>query len=110
MRNSVYFRHHVEEGGFRLFNSDVVARLSFIKRSQSLGLTLSEIKEFLDVHDQGNLPCDRIKVKLNEKIDGINHQIQQLQVLKLELVELLSGGETRPENSVDTICPIIERV
>jgi MerR family transcriptional regulator, copper efflux regulator len=97
------------EGGFRLFNSDVFARLSFIKRAQSLGLSLSEIKEFLDVHDQGDLPCDRIKVKLNEKIDIINRQIQQLQVLKLELSGLLSGWETIPENPEDTICPIIER-
>lgn len=97
------------EGGFRLFNSDVFARLSFIKRAQSLGLSLSEIKEFLDVHDQGDLPCDRIKVKLNEKIDTINRQIQQLQVLKLELSGLLSGWESIPENPEETICPIIER-
>lgn len=98
------------EGGFRLFNSDVFTRLSFIKRAQRLGLTLSEIKEFLAVHDQGNLPCDRIKVKLNDKIDEINYQIQQLQVLKLELVGLLSGWETMPEIPEATICPIIERI
>ncbi|HEY9637223.1 MAG TPA: heavy metal-responsive transcriptional regulator [Coleofasciculaceae cyanobacterium] len=97
------------EGGFRLFNSDVFARLHFIKRAQSLGLSLSEIKEFLDVHDQGDLPCEHIKVKLNEKIDEINHQIQQLQVLKLELVGLLSGWETIPETQETTICPIIEQ-
>ncbi len=41
------------EGGFRLFNTDVLARLHFIKRAQSLGLTLAEIKEFLNVHDEG---------------------------------------------------------
>ena len=29
------------EGKFRLFTSDVLTRLSFIKRAQSLGLTLS---------------------------------------------------------------------
>ncbi|MBW4667561.1 MAG: MerR family DNA-binding transcriptional regulator [Cyanomargarita calcarea GSE-NOS-MK-12-04C] len=52
------------EGGFRLFESDVLSRLHFIKRSQSLGLSLLEIKEFLDVHDQGDLPCEHIKVKL----------------------------------------------
>lgn len=52
------------EGGFRLFDSNVFARLSFIKRSQSLGLSLLEIKEFLNVHDQGDLPCDHIKPEL----------------------------------------------
>jgi DNA-binding transcriptional MerR regulator len=97
------------EGGFRLFNSDVFVRLHFIKRAQSLGLSLSEIKEFLAVHEQGDLPCDHIKVKLNEKIGQIDRQIQELQVLKLELVGLLSGWETIPETAEATICPIIER-
>ena len=96
------------EGGFRLFKSDVFVRLNFIKRSQSLGLSLSQIKEFLDVHDQGDLPCEHVKVKLNDKIDEINRQIHQLQVLKLELTGLLSGWETIPKTSEATICPIIE--
>lgn len=96
------------EGGYRLFNSDVFSRLSFIKRAQGLGLSLSEIKEFLDVYDQGDLPCDHIKVKLEDKLEAIEQQIQQLQVLKQELRGLLSGWETVPEHPEDTICPIIE--
>lgn len=48
------------EGGYRLFDASVFDRLSFIKRAQSLGLSLAEIKEFLDVHDQGDLPCDHV--------------------------------------------------
>ncbi|AFZ33424.1 MULTISPECIES: heavy metal-responsive transcriptional regulator [Cyanophyceae] len=98
------------EGGYRLFNSDVFSRLSFIKRAQGLGLSLSEIKEFLDVYDQGDLPCDHIKVKLEDKLEAIEQQIQQLQILKQELRGLLSGWETIPEHPEDTICPIIERV
>jgi len=97
------------EGGFRLFDPDVFARLNFIKRAQTLGLSLSEIKEFLDVHDQGELPCDHIEVKLKDKIVVIARQIEQLQILKLELEGLLSGWETIPEIPRDTICPIIER-
>lgn len=97
------------EGGFRLFHSDVFARLSFIKRAQSLGLTLSEIKEFLNVHDQGDLPCDHIKVKLQDKLVDIDKQIRQLVILKQELEGLLSGWETIPETSEETICPIIEK-
>jgi DNA-binding transcriptional MerR regulator len=96
------------EGGFRLFNSSVFARLSFIKRAQSLGLSLLEIKEFLDVHDQGDLPCDHIQAKLNDKIAAIEYQIEQLQVLKLELEGLLSGWEPVSEIPENTICPIID--
>lgn len=96
------------EGGFRLFDPDVFTRLNFIKRAQSLGLSLSEIKEFLNVHDEGNLPCDHIKTKLEDKLLEINRRIQQLQILKLELEGLLSGWETIPETPEDTICPVIE--
>jgi DNA-binding transcriptional MerR regulator len=96
------------EGGFRLFDPDVFARLNFIKRAQALGLSLLEIKEFLDVHDQGELPCDHIEIKLKDKIVAISRQIEQLQILKLELEGLLSGWETVPEIPKSTICPIIE--
>ncbi|MDM9580494.1 heavy metal-responsive transcriptional regulator [Nostoc sp. GT001] len=97
------------EGGFRLFNSDVLARLHFIKRAQSLGLTLSEIKDFLNVHDGGELPCVHIKAKLQDKITAIDEQIQQLLILRQELSGLVSGWETIPENPEQTICPIIEK-
>lgn len=96
------------EGGFRIFSSDVLARLNFIKRSQRLGLSLAEIKDFLDIHDQGELPCEQVKIKLSDKISEIEQQIQQLQILKLELKGLLSGWKTIPENPEETICPIIE--
>ncbi|MGH1397075.1 MAG: heavy metal-responsive transcriptional regulator [Trichormus sp.] len=97
------------EGGFRLFNDDVFARLHFIKRAQSLGLTLAEIKEFLQVHDAGKLPCEHIKIKLEEKVKDIDEQIRQLLILKQELEGLLSGWEIKPDNAQTTICPIIEK-
>ncbi|MEX0270425.1 MerR family DNA-binding protein [Leptolyngbyaceae cyanobacterium UHCC 1019] len=98
------------EGGYRLFDVDIFTRLSFIKRAQSLGLSLAEIKEFLEVHDQGDLPCDHVRVKLQDKVADIDRQIQQLQILKLELEGLLSGWEVIPEYSESTICPVIQRV
>ena len=97
------------EGGFRLFDSDVFSRLHFIKRAQSLGLSLSEIKDFLAVHDQGNLPCNDIKARLQNKVIAIDKQIQELLMFKQELEELLSGWEAVTDNSQQTICPIIEK-
>ncbi len=98
------------EGNYRLFNSDVFGRLRFIKRAQSLGLSLVEIKEFLNLHDQGDLPCNHIKEKLEGKLEAIEQQIQELQILKHELSGLLSGWENIPVHPEETICPIIERM
>ena len=97
------------EGGYRLFDSDILSRLSFIKRAQSLGLTLAEIKEFLHIHDQGDLPCEHAKVKLQEQITEIDEQIQQLLALKQELQRLLLTQEPTVENIEQVICPVIEQ-
>ncbi len=95
------------EGGYRLFSADVLSRLSFIKRAQSLGLSLSEIKDFLDVHDQGDLPCSHVRIKLQDKIAAIDRQIQQLQILKSELQGLLAEPSIPGDSNV-VICPIIQ--
>jgi MerR family transcriptional regulator, copper efflux regulator len=97
------------EGGFRLFNSDVLSRLHFIKCAQSLGLSLSEIKEFLEVHDQGKLPCDRIKSRLQKKVIAVDQQIQELLIFKQELEAILSGWEVVNGDLEQKICPIIEK-
>ena len=96
------------EGGFRQFSPDALTRLSFIKRAQKLGLSLEEIKEILDVYDHGDLPCDEIKEKLEDKVLQIDRQIQQLLTLRSELDGLLSGWESVSHPQPGTICPIIQ--
>lgn len=97
------------EGGFRLFDSDVLDRLNFIKRAQSLGLSLLEIKDFLGIYDRGELPCDRIEAKLQAKVTEIERQIKELTIFKQELQALLSGWKKVPPHPTPTICPIIQR-
>ncbi|MUL37037.1 heavy metal-responsive transcriptional regulator [Gloeocapsopsis dulcis] len=97
------------EGGFRQFSVEVLTRLSFIKRAQSLGLSLEEIGEILNVHDHGELPCGEVKEKLVEKVAQIDHQVKQLLTLRAELNGLLSGWEDFPNQHEDTICPNIQK-
>lgn len=98
------------ESGYRLFTQQTLNRLAFIKRSQALGLSLSEIQEILNVHDSGELPCGALKQHLLHKVDAINQQIQALELLKLELLGLLSGWQEQPprDRLAQTICPNIQ--
>ena len=97
------------EGGFRQFSSDILMRLSFIKRAQTLGLSLQEICEILQVYDAGKPACDEIQQKLKDKIFEINRQIEQLLTLRGELRGLLSGWDSLTTKPEDTICPIIQK-
>lgn len=96
------------EGGFRLFESDVLSRLNFIKRAQSLGLSLLEIKDFLGVYDRGELPCDHIEQKLQDKVAQIDKQIQELKTFKQELQVLLAKWQP-VSSQPDKICPNVQR-
>lgn len=79
------------EGGFRQFAPEVLARLAFIKRTQNLGLSLQEIREFLDLFDQKAPPNSEIKQRLESEINYCNCRVQQLRKLQAELKELLKG-------------------
>jgi len=52
--------------------------LAFIKRTQSLGLSLQEIGEILQVYDHGELPCGELKKRLEHKLEEIDYRIKQL--------------------------------
>jgi DNA-binding transcriptional MerR regulator len=97
------------EGGFRLFAPEALSRLAFIKRCQSLGLSLEEIGEFLKLYSQGQLPCGDIKEKLETKVVQVDQQIEQLLTLRAELQGLLSGWQDFPIPRAGTICPIIQQ-
>ncbi len=42
-------------GGFRVYTPQTLERLRFIKRAQTLGLTLHEIRDLVTYQDQGGL-------------------------------------------------------
>jgi len=96
--------------GYRLFQPLALNRLAFIKRAQSLGLSLSEIAQILQVHDQGQLPCDEVKQHLEAKLSAIAAQIEALETLQLELTGILSGWQEQPpaHRIAQTICPNLQ--
>ncbi|CAD5948637.1 Mercuric resistance operon regulatory protein [Planktothrix tepida] len=98
------------DSGYRLFDPSVVNRLAFVKRAQSLGLSLSEIREILNISDRGELPCEEVKQHLAMKVEEINHQITALEILKSELQQLLNHWQDHPSNYHEdtTICPNIQ--
>lgn len=100
------------ESQYRLFHPQVLNRLAFIKRSQSLGLNLKEILQILQVHDHGELPCGEVKQHLEAKVAEITQQIEALNTLRTELQGILSGWQEQPpaDRIQQTICPNIQQI
>lgn len=93
------------EGGFRLFDGNALARLRFIKRAKSLGFTLKEIQELLDIKvSPENFECGEVKQLADTKLAGINAKISELMRIKSALQHLsdqcCGGSEPATECSI----------
>jgi MerR family transcriptional regulator, copper efflux regulator len=93
--------------GYRLYESDVLNRLTFIRRTQALGLSLSEIRDILEIHDHGNLPCGQVKQYLESKLAEIETQIRQMELLRSEVQGILAAWKEPLSTAyqAQTICP-----
>ncbi|MDG2992278.1 heavy metal-responsive transcriptional regulator [Candidatus Synechococcus calcipolaris G9] len=96
--------------GYRLFQPSVIYRLHFIRTAQRLGLTLQEIREILEIRDQGVLPCGHVKERLESRLADIQGQIVSLNLLAQQLEGILSGWQENPapQMSPDQICPNLQ--
>lgn len=92
--------------GYRDYSADMVARLDFIGRGQAAGLTLAQVKQVLDIRDEGRAPCEHVRDLLDRRLADVNAQLRGLAALRDTLAELRDrAAAARPEAcSPDQIC------
>lgn len=78
------------ESGYRLYDEESVARVRFIRRAQTLGLSLDEIRELLRASDSRDpVPTrERLRHLIAHKLSTTREQVAELQEFlgQLELV------------------------
>lgn len=104
-------RPYRSEGGYRLYPSEAVELLRFIRIAQGLGLKLAEIKDILD-HRREGWPCDYVGQLVKEKIAGLDEEMARLRQSRERLAGVLARWEEtccQPASLPEaTICPCIE--
>ncbi|MDT0278229.1 heavy metal-responsive transcriptional regulator [Blastococcus goldschmidtiae] len=80
--------------GYRDYSGDAVARLNFIRRSQSAGLALAQIREILDIRDAGQAACHHVQQLLQDRLAGIDGQIADLMALRATVAALHDHATT----------------
>ena len=76
------------ESGYRVYSQDSVKRLHFIRKAQSLGFTLEEIKELLELSEMPEADCADIRDRASKKIADVEIRIADLISIKESLKEL----------------------
>lgn len=102
-----------EQNNYRVYSQDTVKRLNFIKKAQSLGFTLREIKEVLALKDRGFRPCSHVRGLLRQRVSDLNQKLAELTILRRELKKLedeWASMKTVEDDEGEGICPQIEKV
>ena len=102
-------RHYEREGllpapnrthtGYRLYGTEVVGRLNFIRQARALGLSLGEIREIFRLSEAGSAPCCRVRELLSEKLDDLDRRIAELTRFRSELHGFLRKLANVPDQS-----------
>jgi Hg(II)-responsive transcriptional regulator len=91
--------------GYRQYPPDVVDRIRFIKRAQSLGFSLPEVRDLLSLTvAPGTTPAD-IRATAKRKILDIEQKIETLQRMRSTLLQVTRACHGHGELSD---CPILE--
>ena len=93
--------------GYRMYGPDDVDRIAFVGQAQTLGLSLEEIVEILEIVDDGREPCQHVLGRLSVRLAETRDRIRGLRELERRLEESLSrAGSSIPGSGCR--CRIIE--
>ncbi|MFA8444048.1 helix-turn-helix domain-containing protein [Yoonia sp.] len=75
-------------GGRRLYSSDEIAKLRFVRRCRDLGFPISIIQTFLSLTAQSDRSCGEVKAMAENHLDEITAKIENLTSLREALLSL----------------------
>jgi MerR family mercuric resistance operon transcriptional regulator len=91
--------------GFRRYPVEAVQRVRFIQRAKSLGFSLREIAELLDLRLGAVMNCDDVLLRAETKVGEIEKKVEGLTRMKEALGKLIAACASRGDS---TKCPILE--
>jgi MerR family transcriptional regulator, copper efflux regulator len=95
------------EAGYRIFSSESVRRIRFIKRAQGLGFSLKEIKELLSLRIDAHMTQADIRKRTRAKIADVEQKIRHLQAIHASLLRMAQDC-SGCGSLID--CPILENL
>jgi len=95
------------ESGYRLYDTEVLERLEFIKRAQVLGFSLAEIARIISHKHAGQSPCGEVRDIVRVRLQEIDERIRQMRRYRKELAAALEEWE-KTGDLEGHVCGLIE--
>src|SRR5262249_45149138 len=91
-------------GGYRLYETTHLKRLSFIRCARALGFSLEEVRKLLTLADQRRRPCAEVRVVAEAHLEDVKVKIADLRRMERVLKETVA----RCQAGSGSHCPMID--
>lgn len=91
--------------GYRMFTTDAVRRLRFIRHAQALGFSLEEIQELLTLRLTRGRSCADVQARAQTKLEQIDEKIRSLRAMRKALTQVTTAC---PGKGPLSKCPILD--
>lgn len=90
--------------GYRSYSLVDMRTLNFIKRARSLGFSVEEVRELLDLWQDKSRTSAAVKTLTTRHLDALDRKIEELMAMRKALADLVKRcrGDARPD------CPILD--
>lgn len=78
------------QGGYRIYHENILERLAFIKKAQTLGFSLEEIKKIIRDAQSGAVPCDEVREIMRRRLKDVDERVKEMQRYRRELMQTLA--------------------
>ncbi len=108
-RSGVLGKPARSQSGYRLYDEGVLERLDFIKKAQTLGFSLNEIKQIIKDARSGTSPCDEVREIVRRRLSELDERMRQMKRYRRELAGTLEEWD-KVGRAPGHICGLIEAV
>ena len=87
------------QSGYRIYPASALERVLVVQRALRIGFTLAELAEVLKSRDAGDAPCRRVYQLAQDKLKGIETDIEALKRTRRYVKKVLFDWEQRIESA-----------
>ena len=91
-------------GGYRVYSSDHLKRLNFVRRARALGFSIEQVRTLLRLADERKRPCAEVRVVAEAHLRDVRGKIADLRKMERVLQATVAGCATGRRAH----CPVIE--
>lgn len=94
--------------GYRIYEEGVLERLAFIRKAQTLGFSLDEIRRIIQDAQGGASPCDEVREIVRMRLEELDARLREMKRYRQELASTLDEWD-KVGRAPGNICGLIEK-